>query len=279
MATEDWHLALRTFRERLSLSRTELAHLTHISPETLRAYEAGRRKPSRQNLDAMLDALKLDRTQGNRIRLALGFAWDSRDYGIPGIADQFTLEELAVEIERLPWPAFAANEMMEIMAANRIIQKLWRVDLGREFLEPIERNALKVASSPRFARHLVNWDEAIGALVAMWKGHHRGPESLNASSPYFERLLKDFFAGDPTYVRRFLAVWERTPAREPKVRIHYRVVWHDDTVGEMRFLGILGPGNQWEALAWNDWVPVDAETWQRLEALKAGRQLSQNSGS
>jgi transcriptional regulator with XRE-family HTH domain len=271
MVTEDWNVALRRFRERVGLSRAKLGSLSGIPQETIRAYETGRRRPSRENLDAILDALKLDRTQANRMRLALGFASDFRDYGIPGIADQFTLEELAEEIERVPWPAFVANEMMEIMAANRIIQKLWRVDLGREFLEPIERNALKVASSPRFARHVVNWDEAIGAMVAMWKGHHRGPESLDASSPYFQRLLKDFFAGDPTYVRRFLDVWEHTPAREPKVRIHYRVVWHDDTVGEMRFLGIMGPGNQWEALAWNDWVPVDAETWQRLEALKAGR--------
>ena len=267
MTGDDWHVALRRLRERLGLSRAELGRLSGISPETLRAYEAGRRKPSRGNLDAVLMALKLDRTEGNRIRLALGFASDTRDYGIPGIADQFTLEELAAEIERLPWPAFVANEMMEIMAANRIIQKLWRVDLAHEFLEPIERNALKVASSPRFARHVVNWDEAIGGLVGMWKGHHRGPESLDASGPYFERLLKDFFAGDPAYVRRFLDVWERTPASEPKVRIHYRVVWHDDSVGEMRFQGILGPGNQWEALAWNDWIPVDSESWQRLEQL------------
>jgi transcriptional regulator with XRE-family HTH domain len=274
MATEDWHTSLRMFRERLGLSRAELGGLSGISPETLRAYETGRRRPSRQNLDAILDALKLDRTQANRIRLVLGFASDFRDYGTPGIADQFTLEELAEEIERVPWPAFAANEMMEIMAANRIIQKLWRVDLSREFLEPIERSMLRVASIPRFARHVVNWDEAMGAMVAMWKGHHRGPESLDASSPYFERLLKDFFAGDPMYVRRFLDVWERTPAREPKIRIHYRVVWNDDTVGEMRFLGILGPGNQWEALAWNDWVPVDAESWRRLETLNAIRQPS-----
>jgi len=267
MTEDDWHVALRSARERLGLSRTELARLSGISPETLRAYEVGRRKPSRQNLDAVLDALKLDRTEGNRIRLAVGFAPDSHDYGTPSVADQYTIAELQVELERLPWPAFAANELMEIVAANRIIQKLWRVDLGREFLEPIERNALKVASSPRFARHLVNWDEAIGGLLGMWKGHHRGPESLDASSPYFQRLLKDFLAGDPTYVRRFLDVWERTPAREPKVRIHYRVVWHDDAVGEMRFLGIQGTANMWEALAWNDWIPVDAESWQRLEQL------------
>jgi transcriptional regulator with XRE-family HTH domain len=267
MPEDGWHVALRSIRERLAMTRVELARLSGVSPETLRAYEAGRRRPSRQNLDAVLDALKLDRTEANRIRLALGFAADFRDYGIPGVADQFTLDELAAEIERVPWPAFAANEMMEILVANPMIQKLWRVDLNREFLEPFERNALKVASSPRFASHLVNWDEAIGSLVGMWKGHHRGSESLDASSPYFERLLKDFFAGDPTYVRRFLDVWERTPAREPKIRVHYPVVWHDDDVGEMRFLGIMGPGNQWEALAWNDWIPADAESHQRLERL------------
>jgi hypothetical protein len=183
------------------------------------------------------------------------------------VARYYTVEELQVEMERLPWPAFAGNELMELVVANRAAQRLWGIDLTREFLEPRERNFLRVASDPRFAQHVVNWDEAVGLVVSFWKGHSRGPESLDAGSPYFQRAVQDFLSGDPTYVRRFLEVWARTPPHRSKIRLHYRVVWRDERVGEMRFLCIMGPANDEEALGWHDWIPADAESWQRLERL------------
>jgi transcriptional regulator with XRE-family HTH domain len=274
LMAEDWKRRLLDARSRLGLSRAGLARRTGLSPETVRAYEQGRRRPTIESLTAVLDALKLDRTEGNRIRLALGFAPDTRDYGTPGVADQYTIPELEIELQRLPWPAFAANEFIEVVAANRAVQKVWDVDLSHEFLEVTERNLLRVASNPRFADRCVNWDEVVGLMVSTWKGHHRGAESLDNPSPYFQRLVEDFLAGDPKYVRRFLDLWQRMPAREPKMRSHYPVVWRDDSVGEMRFLGILGPGNIWESLSWHDWIPVDSESWQRLESLVSGKRLA-----
>ena len=153
---EDWRKSLQETRERQELSRAALARLASLSVDTIRAYEQGRRRPSIQSLIAILDALKLDRTEVNRIRLELGFAPDRRDYGTPSIADQYTVEELQVELERLPWPAFSSNELMEVVAANRAAQTLWGVDLSREFLESTERNLLRIASNPRFADHCLN---------------------------------------------------------------------------------------------------------------------------
>jgi transcriptional regulator with XRE-family HTH domain len=269
MATGDWYISLRGARQRANLTRKELARLSGIALETLRAYETGRRKPSRDNLETVLQTLKLDRTEGNRIRLSLGLAPDSRDYGV-GDSRYYRVEELQAEMERLPWPVFAPNELMDLVFANTVALRLWRVDLSREFLEPGERNFFRIASNPRFADRVVNWDEAVGTMVGMWKGHHRGRETLEQPSPYFQRLLQDFLAGDPKYVRRLLDLWERVPAREPKVRFHYRPVIRDPEVGEMRFLGILGPANETEALAWHDWIPTDAESWQRLTTLVSG---------
>ena len=263
---EDWSLWLVEARKQVRLSRAELARRASLSPETVRAYEEGRRRPTIESLTAILDALKLDRTEGNRIRLALGFAPDSRDFGI-GHARYYSVEDLQVEIERLPWPAFAANDMMELVVANRIAQKLWGVDLSREFLRPEERSFLRVVSDPRLARHVVNWEEAVGVLIALWKGHSRGPESLEAGSPPFRSALEHFLSGDPAYVNRFLDIWDRTPPHTSKIRYHYRVVWRDDAAGEIRFLCIQGPANEAEALGWHDWIPVDAESWQRLERL------------
>lgn len=179
---EEWPAAIRTARKGLKLSRKELAERAALSVDAIRAYEQGRRKPSPRALTAVLDALNLDRTEANNIRLGLGLAPDHRDYGTPTIADQFTVSELDDELQKLPWPAFAANELMEIVAANQPAQTLWGVDLSREFLEPTERNLLRIASTPRFADHCLNWDEVIGVMVGMWKGPHRGAESLGEPS-------------------------------------------------------------------------------------------------
>ena len=257
---ESWQDSLRLARERQGLSRAELARRASLSVDTVRAYEQGRRSPTNGSLTAILDALKLDRTEANNIRLALGF-------GTPSIADQFTVPELEVELERLPWPAFAANELMEVVAANQPAQTLWGVDLSQELLEPAERNLLRIASTPRFAGQCLNWDEVVGLMVGMWKSNHRGAESLDEPSPYFEQLIKDFMGGDPKYVKRFLDLWERTEPHQPKVRIHYPVHWRHDDAGEMRFLGIQSSANIWEALGWHDWIPADAQTWTRLNAL------------
>ena len=214
---------------------------------------------------------QLDRTEANNIRLALGLAPDRRDYGTPNIADQFTVEELDIELQRLAWPAFAANELMEVVAANRAAQTLWGVDLSQELLEPTERNLLRIASNPRFADHCLNWDEVVGVMIGMWKSNHRGPETLDEPSLYFHRLLQDFSAGDPKYVKRFLDVWERTEPHVPKIRIHYPVVWQHDEVGEMRFLGVQTSANIWEALGWTDWIPADTQSWERFTRLLSQR--------
>ncbi len=181
-----WQESLRQTRERQGLSRAELARRSSLSVDTIRAYEQGRRRPSDASLTAILDALRLDRTEANNIRLALGLAPDRRDFGTPSIADQFTVDELQDELRRLPWPAFAANELMEVVAANLPAQALWGVDLAQEFLEPTERNLLRVASNAYFADHCLNWDEVVGVMLGMWKGHHRGAESLEQPSPYFD---------------------------------------------------------------------------------------------
>jgi hypothetical protein len=45
------------------------------------------------------------------------------------------------------------------------------------------------------------------------------------------------------------------------------VVWRDEAVGDMRFLCIQSPANRGEAIGWHNWIPADAESWQRLERL------------
>jgi hypothetical protein len=80
--------------------------------------------------------------------------------------------------------------------------------------------------------------------------------------------MKHFQSGDPQYLRRFLTQWERTPARSPKVSWSYTITWKEPDVGILRFMCIVSVGNEPEGLGWNDWIPLDAETWTLLEAIK-----------
>jgi hypothetical protein len=159
------------------------------------------------------------------------------------------------------------NTLMEVLNANRLCQKLWGIDLRYEYRQPVERNLLSVASTPRFADRVLNWDEAVASGVGVVKDHfEKEPEG---TSPYYVAVMRHFQAGDPKYIKRFLDVWERTPAHPSKVAWTYKVVWDEPGIGVMRFLSLVNVGSEPDGFGWNDWIPIDSESWSRLEALKA----------
>jgi transcriptional regulator with XRE-family HTH domain len=266
---DDWPKKLRAARQDLGLPQAELARLAGVSPDTVRACESARRRPSRNVLEAILGALNLDRWEANQIRHDLGFATDSLRLAEVDPAYEFSVEELQQWVEPTPWPQFVLDENIQVVAANSVVLKLWAVDLEREYSTPQDRNLTAFATNPRFADRAVNWEEMVAYNVAVWKGHHLGPASLDHPSPYFEAALRQIAKGDPGYIRRFLDIWEKTQPKAPKTRDRYRVVWRDSEHGEMRFLALSCAANHSEGLWFHDWVPVDAATWEVLEAMKS----------
>ena len=265
---DEWHLMLARARIRLGVSQADLAARAHVSYASVKAYEQGKRHPSRPYLTAMLDALKIDRVERNLIMAAAGYASDGLSFRPTNDDLTFTVEEAAREIERYQWPAFIVDEMMGVPCANRMAQRLWGVDLDREFLDPVERNLLSVASNPRFAERCVNLDEILAVMVAVWKGHHRGPESLDDPSPFFAAMLERFASGDPAVVGRFAHPWQTVPGRTAKLRWDYPVVWDAPGIGVMRFHAFASAASEPDGLSFNDWIPLDADTWLRLEQLR-----------
>lgn len=257
MTQNEWPADLRQARRGAALNREELARRAGISAESVRAYETGRRRPSRKSLVTILDALKLERRGRDEILVGAGYAPDGFNLGPDRHPDyMFTLDQAQEHLDTTPWPAFVMNEVLEVVAANQRVQDLWGVDLRREFVEPHQRNMLGLASNPRFAERLLNWDEMVAAGVSVFKGHHRGPEDLSAPSPLFNQVLESLAAGDPQYVARFLDLWQKTPPRTPKVRWWYPVVWRaGDAV--LRFRGLVTTCDEPHGLAFNDWIPID----------------------
>jgi transcriptional regulator with XRE-family HTH domain len=265
----DWFEMLSSARERLGLTQAQLAAKAHISVPSIKAYESGRRHPSQPYLTTILDALNIDRAERNKILGTAGYASDSYELG-PWSDSQFmfTVEEASALIDGSPWPAFLSNEMMEVAAANAPVQRLWSVDLRREFLNPIERNLLSVASDPRFAERCTNLSEVLIVMASVLKGHHRGAEALDNPSPYFAAVLERFLGGDPKYIQPFLRAWQDAIPRTPKIRWEYPIVWDDPDVGTLHFLAVVNPASEPDGLAFNDWIPLDSETWAALRKLE-----------
>lgn len=267
-----WSQRLLAARKALRISRSELAARAGMSAQTVKAYELGLRHPSRSLLTALLDALKMERRARNEILEAAGFAADGRHLG-PDRAPNYmyTLDEALEYIERLPWPAFVFNDVIEVVVANRVAQRLWSVDLENEFLEPIERNMLGISTLPRFGDNIQNWDELISVGISVFKGHHLGAESLESTSLYFGEILERFVKGNPEYAVRFAGLWQQAEPHEAKVRWEYPVEWKEPGVGHITFRGIATTCNEPDGLAFNDWIPVGAESWANLAAALACR--------
>jgi transcriptional regulator with XRE-family HTH domain len=252
----------------LGLSQTRLAASVGVSPQTIKAYEAGFRHPSRRVLGIILDSLRVAAGRRNEILLGAGFAPERAPLSADTPGYSFTISEAAAHIEEYPWPSLVVNEAMEVVAANATMQRLWGIDLERDFRPGIGRNMLAVGSDPRFADRVQNWEEVLGVAVSVFKGHHRGAETLpEGNTAYFAEVMNRFAAGSPEYVSRFLSVWQAAEPREPKVRWWFPVVWADPGLPKMSFAVVATACNETEALSFNDWIPVDSETWRGLAML------------
>jgi hypothetical protein len=45
------------------------------------------------------------------------------------------------------------------------------------------------------------------------------------------------------------------------------VIWEDRDAGVMRFQAIITQANEAHGYAFNDWIPLDAESWENLKEL------------
>jgi hypothetical protein len=48
------------------------------------------------------------------------------------------------------------------------------------------------------------------------------------------------------------------------VRWTYPVIWHEPGLGRITFKALVTTGNEPHGLAFNDWIPCDAKSWEVL---------------
>jgi transcriptional regulator with XRE-family HTH domain len=264
---QEWRSILRDTRVRLGVTQAQLGKQIGVSKETIRGYETRTTRPSRERLEALIFALKIPNAVANEIRESAGYTLLKTVHRGPHEQHRYyTLEELDAVVETVPWPEFVVNDATEVVAANAAVQALWHIDFAHErsVRTRAQMNLLAVASDIQFADRVKNWEECVGILISMFKADIPEPLSLDNPSPYFEEVIKEFIKGDPAFLSRLFDVWTRTEPMEGKIRWTYPVVWDDPTVGEMHFLATVSLANEEHSTFFNDWIPVDAETWQRL---------------
>lgn len=93
------------------------------------------------------------------------------------------------------------------------------------------------------------------------QGALRGDGAVTGENPYFGLAMEHFLAGDSSHVQRFLAIWEGVEPRRRKFRFSYPVI------GPLNFQVQVNPADALGSIIFCDWVPVDFETWSRLEHL------------
>lgn len=269
---EHWRLRLREARRRLDLTQDGVAERAGVSKETVRSYEEGRHRPGdRQHIMRILEAVELSRLEINDILEELGFA-PVRDLApqVDGAAGS-RLAAAQRLIDACLWPAFAANDLVEVVAANESFQALFDVDFAREYRDAPSRSLLALMTTPRFADHFENWDEIARVLVALWKGHFTRTVSLDDPRHELSKVLDSLAGGDSSYyLLRVLKIWAEARPIPPVRRWFYPIVWRDDELGLLTFQGVVHTGDDPETLvSFNDWIPTDAATWSAFERVKS----------
>jgi hypothetical protein len=189
----------------------------------------------------------------------------------------FSVVEARSYVEAVTWPRFVLNNLGELMAVNATAQTLWGVDFDEERTRrtPAQLNLLAVASESRFAKRIVNWDECLATLIAVIKGRPDNPGSLENPDLYLQQVLGEFSRHDPGYLPRLFNIWISTPPSEAKAHWSYRVLWFEPGLGEMRFCALVSTINEPDALGLNDWIPMDAQTWEVLNKIQVtGRRVA-----
>jgi transcriptional regulator with XRE-family HTH domain len=267
----DWPSALAEHRKRAGLSRPEVARRSGLSASAIKSYETGARRPTREALSAIIDALGLTAQEANPILAGAGYAanWRAlfhRMYG-PWDADWFT-----AEVECVSWPAFVTNEGGDIIAANRAMRRLMGMHLNAPLPNREQWNVLVLLSAPSFSDHLENWDEVVRFMIGLGKSDLRVLVNPERPPTWAAEPYRRFLSGDPAYVTRLLQLWEGAEPVSHTTRMHCPVRWRLDDGRLLRFTALMHVADIWQVFAWHDWHPDYPETLKAL--LESGGQPS-----
>ncbi|MEV8630744.1 helix-turn-helix transcriptional regulator [Streptosporangium sp. NPDC051023] len=176
-------------RRTRGLRREEVAQLAAISSTYYTYLEQGREvRPSRQVLDALSAALRLDAAERSHIHELI--------HGAPPAETRAVAETLSPAlvslVDRLdPCPAYVTGRCWDVLASNRAARALWTDWPARP---PEARNLLWWMFTDRGARQvMVDWSAEASALL----GRFRTAAARHPGDPGFSALFERLHAASP----------------------------------------------------------------------------------
>jgi transcriptional regulator with XRE-family HTH domain len=267
MAMPTWSEQLRALRQRRGLASVELASRAGISFESIKSYEAGRRRPKREQLARVLACLAADGQSRNLIFTAAGFA---PDLPIGRFAEPNMSETQAVRlVNGRPCPAFLLNYRAEVVAVNPPGRKLFGLPSARPSRRRPE--TLTIAARHAIAERCENWETVVAQTIRIFKSGEPAEGALSAPSPAFAPVLEAIAAGHPARMKRLSELWESTPPWQDRwTGQAYPVIWMTGPRSRIRFDCLMSCLNTELGLFMHNYMPADAKSYQALEKLLAG---------
>jgi transcriptional regulator with XRE-family HTH domain len=248
-------VGLRSLRRRRTpgLRREEVAQLAGVGVTWYTWLEQGREiNPSAQVLDAIARTLQFDVHEHAHLFTLAGIATTTISDECQALCP--TVQPLIDQLE--PFPAMVVNARLDLLAYNRVYASFF------ENLDaiPIEdRNILwLIFTDPEWRATVVDWDDAIGRMVA----EYRGAMAEHLDDPAWKTLVARLQRSSA----EFAALWERHDVQGVEGRtkramhptagllsLDYTNLWVGQQVG-VRIVAF---------------TPADERTRKRLEALHA----------
>jgi transcriptional regulator with XRE-family HTH domain len=233
------------------LRREEVAQLAGVGVTWYTWLEQGRDiNPSTQVLDAIARTLQFDVHEHSHLFTLAGFATTT-------IADQCqalcpTIQPLIDQLE--PLPAMVVNSRLDLLAYNRVYASFFE-DIETVPLE--DRNILwLVFTHPQWQATIVDWDDAVGRLVA----EYRAAMARHLDDPAWKVLVSRLHRASG----EFTAVWERHDVQGVESRTKRAM---HPTAGLLK----LDYTNLWVGQQVGTrivaYTPADERTRERLETL------------
>ncbi len=263
-----WYDQLRSIRERRGVSRQELADLCGLSAHSLRSYELGRRRPTRDRLVELLRCLQADERTRNVILAGAGLAPEApvdrfREPNVPP-------REAVQLIRRRPLPAVLLNNRMEVLAVSGAAWRLFGMP-QYEANPPRHRNTLTELTIRAISARVRNWDEVIGQILAQLKAGLPNDQSIESAGTSITTIMAKLATADPGMWERFVKLWRTTPPFRGRMTGHmYLSVWNVPG-GTIRFNAFVGCLNTEVGLYAHTLVPADAQSHRLFDELLAER--------
>ena len=253
----DFGSLLREFRLRSGQTQPQLAQSSGLSASTIQSYEIGRRLPEAAAVEKLRKVLGLNNGDHARLRVAAGLQPPETGLQAAWLKARGAPNTVWDEVQAADWSSLVINERREIVAWNRLANRVGEKDLAT--LSQFERSVLRMAATEHFDRHLTNWKELIGRLISQFK-EEGGDLSQGPPPLYLQAVLESIGAEDPRFLPTIFDLFVNVEPWRAETRNVHPIQWKLDDGTELVFHGSFGDWSNYDGLWSFDWHAADAPT-------------------